>query len=79
MREKIAFLLIPLALVVGFFAGRQFPNHYYERFGKGPFMYDRPTGKLCDPRPPFAAEQDKQLAARGIIDPNDKNPPCGSE
>lgn len=79
MRDKIAFSLIPVALIAGFFMGREFPKHNYERFGTGPFMYDRSTGRLCDPRPPSAAEQDKQLAARGIIDSNDKNPPCGSE
>jgi hypothetical protein len=79
MKEKIAFSLIPVAFVVGFFTGRQFPNHYYERFGSGPFMYDRSTGRLCDPRPPSAAEQDKGLVDRGLIESYNKNPPCGSE
>jgi hypothetical protein len=51
MREKIAFSLIPVALIAGFFVGRQFPRHRYERFGNGPYLYDLSVGKLCDPRP----------------------------
>jgi hypothetical protein len=72
VRKEIAFSLIPVALIEGFFAGREFPRHYYERFGSSPFMYDRSTGKTCDPRNPAIVERDKQWVT-------DTNPPCGSE
>lgn len=31
----------------GFLIGRQFPEHHYERFGKGPFLYDSSSGRIC--------------------------------
>ena len=55
----IAAPLLIVALVIGFFLGRAFPAHHYERFGNGPFLLDTSTGTVCDarlsdPNDPFA-------------------------
>ncbi|MGA8216720.1 MAG: hypothetical protein WB799_24255, partial [Candidatus Sulfotelmatobacter sp.] len=49
MREKIAFSLIPVALVAGFFVGRLFPAHHYEPWKQTILLFDTATGRLCNP------------------------------
>ena len=45
-------LLVSGAVAVGFgsglLVGRQFPAHYFERFGNSSYLLDSATGKVCD-------------------------------
>jgi hypothetical protein len=50
MRKEIACLLIVVAVLFGFFLGREFPRHHYQPLGNGWVILDTSTGKTCDLR-----------------------------
>lgn len=62
MRKDVACLLIVVALVCGFLAGREFPRHEYQAIGNGYVILDTSTGKACDMRLSASSSKDSSLA-----------------
>ncbi|MDR3711170.1 MAG: hypothetical protein P4L51_00015 [Puia sp.] len=69
----------------GFFIGRQFPAHRYERFGNSTYLLDSATGRVCNldllpglkeatSNPGAQAEPSDFLKS---LNPSAYPPPCG--
>lgn len=45
--KLIAACVIAVLFGSGFFVGRQFPRHHFQRFGESPYLFDTSTGRPC--------------------------------
>lgn len=73
MRKEIAWLLVAVAFVGGFFVGRRFPAHTYAPAPAG-LVLDTTTGKVCSP---IGERKVPSKAATGVDGPDIIIPECG--
>ena len=72
MRKEIAAGFILVAFIIGFWIGRRFPTHHYERLTDGvpnaEFRVDTSTGKLCSVLKPFS-DKAEEYTHKQSVDP----------
>ena len=75
IKLSIAAPLLIGIFVAGFFLGRAFPAHHYERFGNGPFLLDTSTGTVCDARLSDPSDPFAEFGGHRVDGPSAQNDP----